>query len=73
MSWSMRLPWNWRPSAVSGMRAIAVDYSGASGAPCLLAVADRIVDEAKPFKAEKAGIVGGVTFEDALLAEAAEL
>ena len=36
-------------------------------------VADRIVDEAKPFKAEKAGMVSGVTFEDALLAEAAEL
>ncbi len=36
-------------------------------------VADRIIDEAKPFKSEKAGIVSGGTFEDMLLSEASEL
>ena len=33
---------NWADSGVSGLRAVAVDYSGASGAPCLMAVVDRI-------------------------------
>ncbi len=32
----------WVNSGIKGMRAIAVDYSGKSGAPCLLAIADKI-------------------------------
>jgi len=31
-----------RSSGISGLRSVAVDYSGLSGAPCLVAVVDRI-------------------------------
>ena len=31
-----------RPTGITGMRSIGVDYSRASGAPCLLAIVDRI-------------------------------
>ncbi|MFP4106439.1 MAG: hypothetical protein ACLFVU_10155 [Phycisphaerae bacterium] len=31
-----------KPTGISGMRAIGVDYSGKSGAPCLLVVVDKI-------------------------------
>jgi hypothetical protein len=37
-----RLPENWVDTGLSGLRAVAFDYSGASGAPCLMAIVDRI-------------------------------
>ena len=37
-----RMADRWVDSGLTGLRAIAVDYSGASGAPCLMAVLDRI-------------------------------
>jgi hypothetical protein len=32
----------WADSGLTGLRSIAVDYSGQSGAPCLMAILDRI-------------------------------
>jgi hypothetical protein len=37
-----RNPLAFKDSGVKGIRSIAVDYSGLSGAPCLLAIVDRI-------------------------------
>jgi hypothetical protein len=39
---NLRLAGGFANSGVRGLRAIGVDYSGKSGAPCLLAVADKI-------------------------------
>jgi hypothetical protein len=39
---NVRLPWERAASGVTGRRAIAVDYSGKSGAPCLFVLVDRI-------------------------------
>lgn len=39
---SFRRPSAFRDSGIQGLRSIAVDYSGLSGAPCLLIVADSI-------------------------------
>jgi hypothetical protein len=38
----IRVPANLKPSGITGSRSIAVDYSGKSGVPCLLVVADRV-------------------------------
>ncbi len=38
----VRRPHRFGESGLSGLRAMAVDYSGASGAPCLIVLADRI-------------------------------
>jgi hypothetical protein len=38
----LRRPWAFKESGITGLRCIGVDYSGRSGAPCLLAVVDRI-------------------------------
>ena len=37
-----RMADRWADSDLTGLRAVAVDYSGKSGAPCLMAVLDRI-------------------------------
>lgn len=37
-----RLPENWADSGISGLRAFGVDYSGKSGAPCLMVIVDKI-------------------------------
>jgi hypothetical protein len=37
---------SFKPSGISGMRSVAIDYSGKSGAPCLIVIVDR-VDGAK--------------------------
>jgi hypothetical protein len=38
----IRLPANLQPSGITGRRSVAVDYSGKSGAPCLLVIVDQI-------------------------------
>jgi hypothetical protein len=38
-----RLPENWADTGRSGLRAVAFDYSGASGAPALVVLVDKIV------------------------------
>jgi hypothetical protein len=39
---NVRLPWALRDSGITGMRSIALDFSGKSGAPCLMAVVDKV-------------------------------
>ncbi len=39
---SVRLPSHFEKTGITGMRSVAVDYSGKSGAPCLLVLVDRI-------------------------------
>jgi hypothetical protein len=43
----VRVPANLKPSGIGGKRAIAVDYSGKCGAPCLVVIADRIAGAKK--------------------------
>jgi hypothetical protein len=38
----LRMPENKIPSGITGLRALAFDYSGKSGAPCLFAIVDKI-------------------------------
>jgi hypothetical protein len=37
-----RIPENWADTGLTGMRAFAFDYSGKSGAPCLMVIVDKI-------------------------------
>ena len=39
---SIRRPWAFKDLGIRGMRAIAVDYSGKSGAPAMVVIVDRI-------------------------------
>jgi hypothetical protein len=38
----IRHPEKFKPSGISGFRAVGWDYSGAAGAPCLMVVADKV-------------------------------
>jgi hypothetical protein len=38
----LRIPGNFKQSGITGRRSFAVDYSGKSGVPCLLAIVDKV-------------------------------
>ena len=43
----VRNPDHWSPSGIEGLRAVAFDYSRASGAPCLMVLVDRVTGGGK--------------------------
>jgi hypothetical protein len=61
----VRVVGNFKPSGITGLRALAVDYSGKSGAPCLLVIVDKVTGAKSsvwswPSKFD-ATVIGGMT------------